>query len=106
MYLHKDNKELFRDIVQLTSERLHVAEDIVEKDYYESISTNPLGNLPPYIKLETALMSYAFPTVEREINNYINIALSEEESELLEAYELQPFTMRVQALERTSKENG
>ena len=189
MYLHKDNKELFRDIVQLTSERLHVAEDIVEKDYYvtmilgvlanakysvvfkggtslskafgvidrfsediditftehlgenrrkrlkyeilqpiseelgleiknwnsiesdkdynhydyyyESVSTNPLGTLSPYVKLETALMSYAFPTVEHEINNYINIALSEEEPELLGAYGLQPFTMRVQALERT-----
>lgn len=189
MYLHKEDKELFRDIVQLTSERLHVAEDIIEKDYYvtmilkilsnakymvvfkggtslskafgiidrfsediditftehlgearrkrlkyeilqpiseelglkirnwdsiesdkdynhydyyyESISSNPLGNLPPYVKLETALMSYAFPTVECEINNYINIALSEEESELLKKYSLQPFTMRVQALERT-----
>ena len=32
--MHKDNKELFRDIVQLTSERLHIAEDIIEKDYY------------------------------------------------------------------------
>lgn len=187
--MHKDNKELFRDIVQLTSERLHIAEDIIEKDYYvsmilgilanakytvvfkggtslskafgvidrfsedidiaftehlggnrrkrlkyeilqpiseelgleiknwdsiesdkdynhydyyyESVSTNPLGNLSPYVKLETALMSYAFPTVEHEINNYIYFALSEEEPELLATYGLTPFFMMVQALERT-----
>lgn len=189
MYLHKDNRELFRDVIQLTSEKMHVAEDIVEKDYYvtmilrilakaqytvvfkggtslskafgaidrfsediditftehlgenrrkrvkygilqpiaeeldleiknwdsiesdkdynhydyyyESISTSPLGNLPPYVKIETALMSYAFPTVEREINNYIYMALSEEEPELIETYGLSTFTMKVQALERT-----
>ena len=189
MYSHKDNKELFRDIIQLTSERMHVAEDIVEKDYYvtmilrilantdykivfkggtslskafgvidrfsediditftehlgenrrkrlkyeilqpiseeldleiknwdsiesdkdynhydyyyQSVSTNPLGNLPSYVKLETALMSYAFPTSEQEIYNYIYRALSEEEPELLEKYSLNPFVMKVQAIERT-----
>ena len=46
-------------------------------------------------------MSYAFPTVEREISNYIYQALKEEESDLLEDYGLTPFTMQVQALERT-----
>lgn len=189
MYLHIDNKELLSDMIHLTSERLHVAEDIVEKDYYvtmilgilakakytvvfkggtslskafgvidrfsediditftehlganrrkrlkyeilqpiseelgleiknwdsiesdkdynhydyyyESISTSPLGNLSSYVKLETALMSYAFPTVEQEIDNYIYKALSEEEPELMETYGLTPFAMRVQALDRT-----
>ena len=34
MYLHKENKELFRDAVLLASQKLEVSEDIVEKDYY------------------------------------------------------------------------
>ena len=37
MYLHKDNRELFRDAILLTSERLNVSEDIVEKDYRNNI---------------------------------------------------------------------
>lgn len=76
-----------------------------DKDYnhydmaYSSIIENPF--LDTYVKLETALMSYAFPTVEHEISNYIYQALKDEEPDLLEEYELTPFTMRVQSLERT-----
>ena len=69
--------------------------------YYDPVSDSSLGGLPPFVKLETALMSYAFPAVEREIGNYMYQALSEEEPELLETYGLLPFKMRVQALERT-----
>jgi len=189
MYLHKEDRELFRDVVLLTAERMGVTADIVEKDYYMTlilrmlsetkyafvfkggtslskafgvidrfsediditftehlgekrrkrlkyeilrpiaeelgleirnwdriesdkdynhydyyynpVSDNSLGGLPPYVKLETALMSYAFPTVEKEISNYIYQALSKEEPELLETYGLTPFTMKVQAVERT-----
>ncbi|MCM1180815.1 MAG: nucleotidyl transferase AbiEii/AbiGii toxin family protein [Clostridium sp.] len=189
MYLHKENRELFKDVITLASERMGVAADIVEKDYYvtmilrvlseakytvvfkggtslskafgvidrfsediditfmehlgenrrkhlkyeilkpieeelgleiknwdhiesdkdynhydyyyNSVLDNSLGGLPPYVKLETALMSYAFPTVEQEIDNYMYQALSGEEPELLEKYGLNPFTMRVQSIERT-----
>ena len=66
---------------------------------YDSIVDDPF--LDTYVKLETALMSYAFPTVERVISNYIYQALKEEEPDLLEEYGLTPFTMQVQALERT-----
>lgn len=66
---------------------------------YDSIVDDPF--LDTYVKLETALMSYAFPTVEREISNYIYQALKEEEPDLLEEYGLTPFAMQVQALERT-----
>ena len=76
-----------------------------DKDYnhydmaYSSIIEDPF--LATYVKLETALMSYAFPTVEHKISNYIYQALKDEEPDLLEEYELTPFTMRVQSLERT-----
>lgn len=189
MYLHRDDRELFRDVIQITAEKLRLPEVIVEKDYYvtmilgilanvgyplvfkggtslskafgvidrfsediditfsehlgksrrkhlkydilrpiseklgmtiknwdtvesdrdynhydyyyDSVLLNPLDNLPSFVKLETALMSYAFPTVQREISSYIYKALAEEEPKLLYTYRLQPFLMEVQALERT-----
>lgn len=76
-----------------------------DKDYnhydmaYFSIVEDPF--LASYVKLETALMSYAFPTVKHEISNYIYQALKDDEFDLLEEYGLIPFTMQVQALERT-----
>lgn len=75
------------------------------KDYnhydfaYSSIVDNPF--LTTYVKLETALMSYAFPTEERMIRNYIYEALKDAEPELIEEYDLLPFPMQVQSLERT-----
>jgi hypothetical protein len=69
--------------------------------YYESAFNHSMGGLMPYVKLETALMSYAFPTVEHTIGNYIYTALGEEEPEIIETYGLAPFSMRVQAIERT-----
>ena len=168
MYLHKENKELFRDAVLLASQKLEVSEDIVEKDYYvtmilkklsaieypivfkggtslskafqiidrfsediditftehlgearrkklkynilkpiaddlgveirnfESIESDKNLNhydfyyesvigdrvvnaIPPYVKLETSLMSYAFPTEEKNLSNYIFDALGKED---------------------------
>lgn len=87
MYLHKENRELFRDAILLASQKLEVSEDIVEKDYY--------------VTLETSLMSYAFPTEERELGNYILDALGTEEEELITTYDLRTFPMRVQSLNRT-----
>lgn len=190
MYLHKENRELFRDAILLTSERLEVSEDIVEKDYYVTLIlkklsaieypvvfkggtslskafrvidrfsediditfTEHLGEvkrkklkykmlkpiadelgleirnfgsiesdknlnhydfyyesvvgdrvinaIPPYVKLETSLMSYSFPTEEKALGNYILEALGSEEKELIETYGLEAFPMRVQSLNRT-----
>ena len=190
MYLHKENKELFRDVILLTSQKLEVSEDIVEKDYYVTLILKKLSQIeypivfkggtslskafnvidrfsediditfsehlgearrkklkykilkpiadelglvirnfdsvesdknlnhydfyyepvtgdqvinaiPPYVKLETSLMSYAFPTEERKLGNYILEALGADEKELFSAYDLQPFPMRVQSLNRT-----
>ena len=43
MYLHKENRELFRDVILLTSQRLVVSEDIVEKDYYVTLILKKLS---------------------------------------------------------------
>lgn len=190
MYLHKENRELLRDAILLTSQKLEVSEDIVEKDYYVTLILKKLsiieypvvfkggtslskafrvierfsediditftehlgearrkklkynilkpiadelglviGNfdsvesdknlnhydfyyesvvgdqvinaIPPYVKLETSLMSYAFPTEERELGNYILDALGADEKEFISQYDLGTFPMRVQSLNRT-----
>ena len=46
-------------------------------------------------------MSYAFPTEEKELGNYILDALGTEEEELITTYNLGVFPMRVQSLNRT-----
>lgn len=189
MYLHKDDKELLRDIIVTVSERTGVDESIVEKDYYvtmilkELVQRNPnvvfkggtslskayhvierfsediditfeehLGEarrkkikyqllkpiseeldlvienwqliesdkdynhydfiydsvcsedkrgLRPYVKLETALMSYSYPTEEKKITNIIFECLAAEEPEILNEYGLEPFPMKTQAISRT-----
>ncbi len=67
---------------------------------YESISEiqNPV---PPTVILETALMSYAFPTEEKEITSIIYDHLWESDKEILEQYDLLPFSMKVQSVNRT-----
>lgn len=58
--------------------------------------------LPQYIKLETALGSYSFPTQMVEIGNYIGDFLeSREKTDIAEKFQLNRFSMKVQALERT-----
>ena len=70
--------------------------------YYESVVGDQVINaIPPYVKLETSLMSYAFPTEERELGNYILDALGADEKEFISQYDLGTFPMRVQSLNRT-----
>ena len=70
--------------------------------YYESVVGDRVINaIPSYVKLETSLMSYAFPTEEKELGNYILDALGTEEEELITTYDLRTFPMRVQSLNRT-----
>lgn len=189
MYLHIDDRELFKEMIAYTSQNAGVREDIIEKDYYvtlilEELSkidypvvfkggtslskaygvidrfsediditfTEHLGEarrkklkynilkpiseklglsitnwnqiesdkdlnhydfsynsvvddmddkMPAFVKIETSLMSYSFPTNNKEISNYLYESLKDTQLELLEQYHLQPFTMRVQSLERT-----
>lgn len=120
MYLHKENKELFRDVILLTSQKLEVSEDIVEKDYYVTLILKKLSQIeyPIVFKGGTSL-SKAFNVIDR-FSEDIDITFSEhlgearrkklkykilkpiaDEKELFSAYDLQPFPMRVQSLNRT-----
>ena len=188
MFLHKDDRELFHDVIITVSERMGIAIDIVEKDYYVTMILNeltkrsdkvvfkggtsiskaykaidrfsedvditftehigsarrkklkyqvlqpiseildmPVSNwdriesdkdynhydfvyrsvvdeanpLQPWVKVETALMSYAFPTETRDISNIIFDCLHDTDPEIMTEYGLNPFPMKVQTLSRT-----
>lgn len=189
MYLHKEDKELFHDIIVTVSERSGIEESIVEKDYYvtmilkeltfrnpdvvfkggtslskayqaierfsediditfeehigeerrkkikynliepisevlglpienwdkvesdkdynhydflyDSIISAEKNVLRPYVKLETALMTYSYPTEEREITSIVYEYLKDTDPDIINEFELTPFVMKTQSLVRT-----
>ena len=69
---------------------------------YVSVFELEDDRLPQYVKVETALGSYSFPTEVVEIRNYVGDYLAERQREdLMEQFSLGRFTMKLQALERT-----
>lgn len=69
---------------------------------YESVFGLEDDRLPQYVKLETAMGSYSFPTQTIKIGNYIGAYLVEKgKAEYTDKIQLNKFTMKVQSLERT-----
>ena len=69
---------------------------------YESVFGLQDDRLPQYVKLETALGSYSFPTQVVEIRNYIGDYLEGRgRADLAEQFSLGRFFMNLQSLERT-----
>lgn len=69
---------------------------------YESAFGLQDDRLPQYVKLETALGSYSFPTQTVEIRNYIGDYLEGRgRVDLAERFSLGRFSMNLQSLERT-----
>lgn len=69
---------------------------------YESVFGLQDDRLPQYVKLETALGSYSFPTQIVEIRNYIGDYLEGRgRADLAEQFSLGRFSMNLQSLERT-----
>ena len=69
---------------------------------YTSVFELEDERLPQYIKLETALGSYAFPTQSVEIHNYIGDYLEKRNRiDLVKQFSLDRFSMNLQSLERT-----
>lgn len=77
------------------------------KDYnyylfgYQPKSDYPVEGIMPGIKLETALVSYAFPTEEKEVDSIIYSAIKDTAPDIISEYGLEPFSMRVQSVSRT-----
>lgn len=69
---------------------------------YESVFELEDERLPQYVKLETALGSYSFPTQVVEIGNYIGEYFERKgRIDIAEKFQLNRFAMKLQALERT-----
>ena len=78
-----------------------------DKDYnyylfeYKPVSDYPVAGILPGVKLETALVSYSFPTEEKEVDSIIYNAIKESAPDIVSEYGLEPFSMRVQSVDRT-----
>lgn len=68
---------------------------------YKSLYKIKEERIYPGVKLETALSTYAFPTVEKEVDSYVREFLNIENKELIKKCDLDIFKMKVQAMERT-----
>ena len=69
---------------------------------YDSVFGLEDDRLPQFVKLETALGSYAFPTQVMEIGNYLGDFFEiKGRTDLAKLYQLDRFSMKLQALERT-----
>ena len=55
----------------------------------------------PSIKLETALMSYSFPTEEKNVDSIIYGVMKDNAPDILTTYGLEPFSIKVQSINRT-----
>lgn len=66
MYLHKEDRELFKDMIQYVSEKANVREDIIEKDYYVTLLLLELSQIdyPVVFKGGTSL-SKAYKVIDR-----------------------------------------
>ena len=105
-------KKLKYSVLKPISEELHMPIenwDAIEsdKDYnyylfqYRPVTEYPTESILPGIKLETALISYSFPTEEQEISSIIYESLHGDMPELETQYRLAPFRMQVQSVSRT-----
>lgn len=106
-------KKLKNVVLKRISEELGMPisnwEDIQsDRDYnayhfsYVSVFGLEDDRLPQSVKLETALGSYSFPTQVVQIRNYIGDYLEEiGKEDLAEKFQLNRFSLKLQALERT-----
>lgn len=68
---------------------------------YKPIDGYVQGSLIPGIKMEVSLGSISFPTVKLPVDSYVYQYLKKDNEDLVENYQLQPFEMTLQSLERT-----
>ena len=68
---------------------------------YDSILPQINEAIQPVILLETSFTARSFPTVTLPVSSFIGQTLEREASGLLKEYSLNPFSMKVQGLDRT-----
>ncbi len=78
-----------------------------DKDYnfylfgYQPVTDYPIEGILSGVKLETALVSYSFPTEEKEVSCIIYEAIKDTAPDVTADYGLEPFPMKVQSVSRT-----
>lgn len=78
-----------------------------DKDYnyylfaYQTVSDDKVPGIQSTVKLETALVSYSFPTEEKEISSIIYEEIKDTAPDIIADYGLETFTMKVQSVSRT-----
>ena len=68
---------------------------------YQPIISYQIVGITPGVKLETALISYSFPTELREVSSIIHDALKDIAPDIIADYGLEPFRLKVQSVSRT-----
>lgn len=71
-----------------------------------TFSYEPLNGFIPEglvqgVKMEVSLASTSFPTVIMEVDSYISRFLSQDNMDIVRKYNLEPFSMKLQSLDRT-----
>ena len=108
----KRRKKLKYDVMKATSDELHLPIknwDFIQSDrdlnsyYFDYTYLFEPANeqLREGVKVETALASYSFPTNIMQISSFVGDYLTSTEPNLVSQYNLEPFEMKVQSLERT-----
>lgn len=105
-------KKLKYDVIQKISEELKLpitnwSEIESDRDVncyifsYNPASEYDSSKILPEVKLETALLSYSFPTEMKIVSNYVTDFLVKDNQEIISKYNLDDFEMQVQSLNRT-----
>lgn len=68
---------------------------------YDSVLTIQSEAVKPVVVLETSYVEISFPTVEMAVTNYIGEMMQPYASDIVIEFALDPFTMKVQSIERT-----
>ena len=112
MLLSQGQKKRFKQVIVETAEELgltieNLNETRSRRDYnryiiaYESVTPLDSSALRSAVLLETSYTAVSFPTVELLVDSYIGDMMKEEAPQLLEEFQLLPFSMKVQGMDRT-----
>jgi len=105
-------KKAVKDAVVAISDELgmtiiNLEETHSRRDYnkyiiaYESVLPLVSEAVQPAVLMETSYKTISFPTVVLPVKNYIGTMMETEAPDLIAEYELEPFDMKVQDLDRT-----
>ena len=94
-------KKLKYNILKPISDELGMPIENWDLFGYQPASDYPVEGIMPGVKLETALVSYSFPTEERDVDSIIYGAIKDSAPDIITDYGLEPFSMKVQSVSRT-----